>query len=66
MRAVLGGVLLGIGGVWLVWMALRRERRVDPLQALMDFSTGAPIESVLSVALTLAGLVLLLAQVLAD
>ena len=62
MHVIPGLVLSAAGLIWLTWMALRRERPVTPLQALVDFTTGAPLESVLAVGLLGLGLLALAAS----
>jgi hypothetical protein len=64
MMLVVGLVALGAGILWLVWMAQRAEGRTGTGQAVFDFLAGAPLESVLSVGLTLLGLLVVAAQLL--
>ena len=64
MRLVLGLACVVAGVVWLFAMGRRRRHPVPPGQALFDFLTGAPIESVLSIGLVLFGVILILAQLL--
>jgi hypothetical protein len=65
MKALVGIVMAVGAGAWLAWMSLRREKRRSVAQVLMDFATGAPLESVLCVGLLLLGLVTSAAAVLA-
>jgi len=62
MKLAFGIVALCSGLLWLAWMARRANRRTGPGQALFDFFAGAPLESVLSVGLTLFGLILVAAH----
>jgi len=64
MMLVVGLVALGAGVLWLVWMAKRAEGGTGTGQAVFDFLAGAPLESVLSVGLTLFGLLVVAAHLL--
>lgn len=64
MKLALGLALVAAGGAWLARMAARRERPVSPPQALLDFATGAPLESVLAVGCVIFGVIVAVAGLL--
>jgi hypothetical protein len=61
-KLVLGLSAVSVAISWLIWMAKRVRSRVSPKQALIDFITGSPSESVLSIGLFLFGLLLIAAH----
>ena len=62
MKLVLGLSAVSVAISWLVWMAKRASQRVPLRQAVIDFLTGSPSESVLSIGLLLFGLLLIAAH----
>ena len=61
MRLLAGLFCLVLGALWLLRMHRRDRARRTPAQALLDFLTGAPIESVLCIGLIVFGLLLIAA-----
>ncbi len=62
MKLVLGLSAVSVEVAWLVWMTKRVHQRVPLRQAVIDFLTGSPSESVLSIGLLLFGLLLIAAH----
>lgn len=62
MKVLIGAIFIGVGLVVLHRMATREHNPVAPGQALIDFATGAPRESVLAVGAIIFGLIWIAAQ----
>jgi hypothetical protein len=58
-KLVLGFSAVSVAISWLIWMSKRVSQRVPLRQAVIDFLTGSPSESVLSIGLFLFGLLLI-------
>lgn len=63
-KLLVGALLIAAGALRLCRMATRDDRPVGPGQALLDFTTGAPLESVLAVGAIVFGLIVAVAALL--
>ena len=57
MKLIIGLAFLLLGALLLRRLATRSERPIGPLQALIDFTTGAPLDSVLAIGAVIFGLI---------
>lgn len=65
MRFIIGIIIFLVGIGWLIWASVRNKNKREPLQTIIDFFTGSPIESILIVSSILFGIILILAHFLA-